>query len=271
MRHRSTVALLSTTATLALATVLGGATPALAAVPPTNDLKAGAIAVTTLPFSQSVDTSAATTDADDSALNANCGAPVTNGSVWYTYHAAAGVSAITVDISASSFSAGAIIAESDGVGGYHVVACGPGTTGTTVTPGLDYQVLAFSDTPGVTGGTLRLTIDQAVIPTVSVTVNPRGKVDRSGNALISGTYTCTGADFFSLFTSVKQAVGRFAILGDGFFDSSCDGRTLPWTAVVVPYNGKFAGGKAATFTFSFACGALYCADSYTEQAIRLSR
>jgi hypothetical protein len=254
-----------------LTSVAVGAPAAHAAPPPSNDHQAGATSITALPFNDTVDTSRATTDADDDALNAQCGAPVTNGSVWYSFTAPAGVDGIVVDVSQSSFSAGAIIAESDGSGGWIVVGCGPGTTGAAVFEDGDYAILAFSDTPGVTGGTLRISVDTATIPTLDLTVNPRGKVDKYGNALVSGTVTCSGGDFTDIYVSVQQAVGRFTVSGDGFAGTGCDGTTQPWTAVVTPYNGKFAGGKAASFTSAFSCGAFFCADGYVEAPIRLSK
>jgi len=249
---------------------LVGAVPALAAVP-ANDTAGGAVAISSLPFSDTVDVSQATTDADDAELNSQCGAPVTDNSVWYTFTPGADVQGIVVDVSSSDFSAGALIAEPDGSGGWFVDACGPGATGTTVFEGVTYRILAFSDTPGAPASTLRISVDAATVPSVDVTVNPKGKVDRFGNALISGTYTCSGGDFFSLSSSLKQSVGRFAVLGDGYYDGDCDGSSHPWSAVVVPNNGKFAGGKAASFTYAFSCGVISCAESYKEQSIRLSR
>jgi hypothetical protein len=247
------------------------AAPAWAAAPG-NDTQAGATLIGALPFADTVDTSEATTDAQDAALNADCGAPVTNGSVWYSYTAPAGVDGIVVDVSASNFSAGALIAASDGSGGWYVVACGPGATGSYVYEGGEYAILAFSDTPGVTGGTLQLTVEQASVPTVDLTVNPRGKVDRYGNAVLSGTVRCSGGDFLEIGTSLKQPVGRFAVQGDGWVSGpACDGALHSWSAVVVPYNGKFAGGKAASFTWAFSCGEVFCGDSYVEQTVRLSK
>lgn len=246
------------------------ASPALAAAPG-NDTKGSATTIGALPYNDTVDTTQATTDADDVLFNAPCGAPATNGSVWYSYTAPAGIDGIVVDISQSSFSAGAIIAEPDGAGGWVVDACGPGVTGTPVVEGVQYLIVAFSDTPGVTGGTLRLTVDEATVPSMDVTVNPRGKVDKSGNALISGTYTCSGADFITISESLKQSVGRFAIFGDGFSDGPCDDVQHAWSAVVVPVNGKFAGGKAASVTFAFGCGAVFCSESYKEQPVKLSK
>jgi hypothetical protein len=261
---------ISTALCVAAVAAVVGAAPALAAAP-SNDVRGGATTISALPFSDTVDTSQATTDADDAALNAQCGAPVTNGSVWYAYTPPAGVDGVVVDVSSSSFSAGALIAEPDGSGGWLVDGCGPGTTGVPVVAGTPYLILAFSDTPGVTGGTLRISVTQATVPTVDVTVNPKGRVDKYGNALLTGTYTCTGGDFFSLSSSLKQAVGRFAIQGDGYYDGSCDGASHAWSASVVPYNGKFAGGKSASFTYAFSCGALFCGDSYKEQTVKLSK
>jgi hypothetical protein len=259
-----------TTGLCAAAVVAALGAPAMAAAPG-NDVRSGAKAVGALPFSDTVDTSQATTDADDAGLNAQCGAPATNGSVWYSYTAPSGIDGIVVDISASSFSAGAIIAEPDGNGGWLVDACGPGATGTPVVAGTQYLIVAFSDTPGVTGGTLRLTVDEATVPSMDVTVNPKGKVDRNGNAIISGSYTCTGADYISVAETVKQAVGRFAVIGDGYVEGPCDGTTQSWSTLVVPANGKFAGGKAASVTYAFGCGPVFCSDSYKEQAVKLSR
>jgi hypothetical protein len=42
-----------------------------------------------------------------------------------------------------------------------------------------------------------------------------------------------------------------------------------WTAEIFPYNGKFAGGKTASFTFSFACGTFECTGGYVQQQVKL--
>ena len=96
--------------TTAVVTALTGTPTAFAAVP-SNDTSAGATPVVALPFSATIDTSGATTDAEDAALNAQCGAPVTERSVWFTYTAGPGVDGIYVDVSQSGYLGGAIIAE----------------------------------------------------------------------------------------------------------------------------------------------------------------
>ena len=75
-----------------------------------------------------------------------------------------------------------------------------------------------------------------------------------------------------VFAGVTQSVGRAAVTGSfGFFDegSTCDGTAGTWTADVFPNVGKFAGGKAMTVTFSFACGTFECAEGFTEQVVKL--
>jgi len=252
---------------------LGVGVPSAHAAPgPANDTLASATVISELPFDDVVDTSRGRSDTDDSDLNEQCGAPVTNGSVWYSFTAPEGLDGLAVDVSQSDFSAGAIIAHREG-SSWFVDACGPGGTGAFVTPGTTYSILAFSDTPGVTGGTLRFHAEAAVIPTVDLTVNPKGKVDRQGTAYVSGSVRCTGGDFIYLDTSLRQLVGRVAITGYGFVydELPCDGVTRTWTSVVVPDNGKFAGGKAASFSFAFTCGSVFCADGFVEQKVMLSK
>lgn len=246
------------------------ASPALAAAP-NNDTVGGATAVTTLPFDDTVDSSQATTDSNDSQLNAQCGAPATNGSVWYSYTPAQD-GGVVFDVSGSDYSSGLIVAEG-GPGTWFVDTCGPGSVGLPVFAGTTYYVLAFSDTPGVTGGHLVFHADQAPPPpTLQLSVNKTGKVDHYGNAVVSGTLTCTNADSTFIEADLKQPVGRLAVSGSGYTgDIPCDGTPQRWSAVVTPDNGKFAGGKAATFTFAIGCGQIFCSDTFATQSVKLSK
>src|SRR5438874_12383559 len=56
------------------AITLAAPTAAFAAAP-SNDTIGGATVIAAVPFSETIDTSQATTDAEDSAINAQCGAP----------------------------------------------------------------------------------------------------------------------------------------------------------------------------------------------------
>lgn len=254
--------------------VLAAGLPSAWAAAPGNDLIAGATTAT-LGFSESLDTSEATTDADDAAVNTHCGAPATDASVWYAYTPASDGGAI-VDVSSSSYSAGVIVATGS-PGSLHLVTCGPRAVAFTANANTTYYVLAFDDQldGAGNGGALRISLNETPPPpTIDVTVDPTGTVNaKTGSAAISGTISCLNAQFVDVQTTLQQRVGaRATITGFGgfFADASmCTGTPQPWTSEVLPQNGKFAGGKTASFTFSFGCGMFECAFGYVEQQVKL--
>lgn len=260
-------------ATVTLVVLSVGLSSARAAAPG-NDLIGGATSAT-LGFSESLDTSEATTDAVDAAVNSSCGAPATDASVWYAYTPATDGGTI-VNVSSSTYSAGVIVATGS-PGSLDLVTCGPGAVAFAATANTTYYVLAFDDQfdGGGNGGTLNISLSEAPPPpTIDVTVNPTGTVNaKTGTAAISGTISCLNADFVDVQTALQQRVGaRATITGfGGFFTdaSTCTGTPQPWTSEIFPQNGKFAGGKTASFTFSFGCGGFECTFGYVEQQVKL--
>lgn len=256
-----------------LAGSLGFAAPSFAAAP-ANDEVAGAVAVS-LGDHVTQDTTGATTTPADADLNANCGAPVTDASVWYSYTAAAD-GGVILDMSASDYSGGFLVFEGTPTAD-SLVTCGQFTVGLGATAGTTYNIMVIDDQlDGNTanGGNLVLDVNAAPPPpSVDVTVDPRAKVDRSGTAWITGHYSCTDADFVELDGQLTQTVGRFKVNGFGFFfdEGTCDGTSRAFSMPITADNGKFAGGKAASITFTFACGAFDCADGYTEQEVQLTK
>jgi hypothetical protein len=244
---------------------------AASAAAPRNDTFSNA-APASIGFSQVLDTTQATTDADDAQLNASCGAPATDASVWYVLQGSD--QGVVVDVSQSDYSAGVLVGVGT-EGNLQTVTCGPGAVSFFAAAGTTYYILAIDDQNdgGGNGGSLNISFNAAPPPpTVEVTVNPTGTVNtRTGVAQISGTYSCTNGDFIDLFVNAQQNVGRFAILGSGeFFDSgTCDGASHNWSADVFPENGKFAGGKTMTVTDGFSCGPIECTDSFAEQTVKL--
>jgi hypothetical protein len=241
-----------------------------AAAPPANDTFAGAVTISSLPFTATVDTTEATTDADDANANANCGAPATEASVWYAFTPATAAT-VGVDVAGSSYPAGVIVVTGS-PGNFQLVTCGPGSVGFSATAGVTYYLLAFDDTPGPpNGGTLQISVSEVQPSEAAVTVNPTGIVNpHSGVVTVSGTFMCANADFAFVDVTVTQSVGRFTISGFGsIFADPCDGQSHPWSVDVTGSNGKFAGGKANVDAFMIACGALECATDETSQAIRL--
>jgi len=252
-------------------------TGAALAAPPSNDTFTGATPVTSVPFSQELDTTGATTDADDFQLATQCEAPpVTDASVWYAFTGAdAGV---VVDVSQSSYSAGVMYAVGS-EGNLFAYSCGGPSVSFFAEAGTTYYVLAYDsqEDGGGNGGTLRISFNPPPPPpTAAITVNRRGEFNaHTGVATISGTYTCTNAAFISVFGDAHQNVGKYAILG--FFGSNgpegtCDGAPHAWAADVVPDNGRFAGGKMMTVTQGFACGSIECTGvGPVEHTVQLSR
>jgi hypothetical protein len=258
--------------TVALLLLALQALPALAAAP-SNDTFGGATVVS-LGFSQQLDTTEATTDADDAELNFGCGAPATDASVWYSFTAAAD-GGVVVDVSQSDYSAGVLVGYGS-AGSFLNVVCGPGTVGFTAVAGVTYYILAIDDQGDgnfSNGGTLHISFNAALPPpTVDVTVDPIGRVNlQTGVAYLTGTYTCSSADLIQLFGEARQVLPRFVVAGSFEFGDiiTCDGTVHPWSATVVPQSGKFAGGKAMTVTFAFSCNDFECADDYVEQTVIL--
>ena len=247
-----------------------GMTAAYAAAPG-NDTPAGATTISALPTTIDEDTTAATTDASDAALNDQCGAPETGASVWLTYTDTTGTGFVA-SVDESDYSAGLLVTEGDPALG-NVVACGPSAVGVPTTLGTTYYVMAFSDST-TTGGHLHLVFDVAPPPAeLTVTASPRGVAYKDGSALVSGTYSCLNADGENseIDGTLTQRVGRVKITGDfAVWPLECDGSSHPWSAQVTSYNGLFRGGKAASITFGYACGAFTCADGYSEQTVQLS-
>jgi Family of unknown function (DUF6299) len=259
-------------AVLALAlSVLAVSAPAALAASPTNDTFAGAAPVA-IGFSEVLDTTSATTDGDDAQLNASCGAPATDASVWYALDGTD--TGVVVDASQSNYSAGVLVGVGS-QGNLQTVACGPGAVTFFAAAGTTYYVLAIDDQNdgGGNGGLLSISFNAVPPPpTVDITVNRFGTVNaRSGVATISGTYTCTNGDFIAASVDARQNVGRFTILGSGsFFDfGTCDGASHTWAADVFPQNGKFAGGKTLTVTFAISCGPFECGVGFVEQKVQL--
>jgi hypothetical protein len=259
------VGLVATMATM----VVIGAAPASAAVP-SNDTITGATAITTLPFEDVVDTTEATTDAEDAAINLNCGAPATNGSVWYKL--TAGTSpAYVVDVSKSDFTAGVIVATGT-PGSLSIVACGPQTVGFEAIQGETYYIMGFSDNPNVVGGQLTLGVrESGPPPKVSMTVADTGRVAKSGVATLTGTYTCIGdADFLVLDGTLQQEQkGGVQVRGNFEAAGLTCGGTADWSVQVTPESGKFVRGLAATIGFTGACNAVGCNTYDTLEVVRL--
>lgn len=245
--------------------------PVLAAAPG-NDTFAGATVIGALPHTETLDTTEATTDAEDVELNTNCGAPALDASVWYSLTPAADMEVI-VDVSASDYPAGVLVGIGS-PGSFEIVTCGPGGVSFFAASGETYSILVIDDQSDESGngGTLQLSVTEAPPPPeVDIAIDRVGTFNaKTGTATISGTITCAADAFAFIFADVRQAVGRFTISGSGFTELPCDGTSQSWSMEIVPQSGQFKGGKAKTVVFGQACG-FNCGNDQEEATIRLSR
>jgi len=267
---RSAFALAGTTVVLAL----GSLTAPVFAAAPSNDEAGGAVDIA-VGDHVSMDTSGATTTADDATLNDVCGAPATDASVWYSF-TAADDGGVVLDASASEYSAGFMVFEGT-PSQDSMINCGPLTVGFGTSAGTTYTVMVFDDEQDgdpANGGDLELDVNAAPPPpSVDMSIDPKATVDKSGTAWVRGSYTCTDGDNIEIDGELHQSVGRVTINGWGFvFDEgTCDGSAHAFSMPITGDNGKFSGGHAASIMFSYACGAFECAEGYAEQVIHLSK
>jgi hypothetical protein len=238
------------------------------AAPPDNDEATGAV-VLNLGDHVSQDTTEATTNAGDDALNANCGAPATNASVWYQYTAGA-TGNVVLDTTPSSYSVGLMVFKGTPTPD-SLISCGPVEVGLRAKVGKTYTIMAFSDTD-VIGGTLLLSLTNAPTPRAHVTVAKPGVAFHGGAAQIHGTYSCTHGENFSGVTAhLGQRAGRLKIQADGDPKAAirCDGVSHRWSARLVSPVGTYARGRAVAKVGIIVCGILVCRQDKAERHIHL--
>jgi Family of unknown function (DUF6299) len=238
------------------------------AAPPGNDEAQGAVVVNVGDQIEQ-DTSEATTNAGDAALNANCGAPATLASVWFQYAPVAN-SNVALDTTASDFSAGLMIFQGTPTAD-SLIACGPGTLGLQAEAGQTYFVMAFSDTPGVNGGNLVLSVKNAPLPRAHVSVAKQGVAFRGGAAKLHGTYSCRHDESFSFGNAhLLQRAGRLKIQANAGVNLQCDGRRHRWSARLVSPVGTYARGNALARIAITVCGLIECRQDLAKRHIHLS-
>ncbi len=242
------------------------------AVPPPNDLRSGAVTVG-IGYSALLDTSQATTNADDAFLNSlGCNFPATDASVWY--HFVGTGETFRIEVFRSNYSASVLIAR-----GYSYYGCGTGGMDFPTVPGETYDMMVLDDQRdgGGNGGVLNMSITLAPPPpdqTVTLAINPFGTIDaRTGIATISGIFICNNADSLSAFVEVDQANSPF-IAGSAFNDiriiGYCDGKVHAWSADLYPAGGrKIHAGRVKSIMAASSTGPYGGGSAYAEREIIL--
>lgn len=253
--------------TLALLTVSVFIPSAAHAAAPANDEIGAATAIGSLPFSDVLDTSEATTAADDPFCAGN------GHTVWYTFTPSADIrldantfgSSYDTTISMYTGSPGALtqIACNDDSGSRQSQIVINATGGQT------YYVMAGSYMSSG-GGDLTLTLREAPppppAPEIGLSVDRFGSVDGNGLATVSGTVTCNQPMFVNLFGSLTQTFAhRITIRGFGGDFVSCTPPSVPWKLTVFAFSNRFGPGPAQASISGFACNSVGCAfDQRTE-------
>jgi hypothetical protein len=222
----------------------------VAAAAPANDDPSGATVVTEpLPFVDSIDTTEATSGADDAI---GCGGPDVIGSVWYMYQPSADV-VVQVSTDESDYLAGTNVLVGS-PGSFENLLCALGTFQIGLTAGTQYWFLVTPPDAESPAGNLVWSIDVAPPPLqMELTIDARASLDRSTGILtVSGTVTCDREALIGIDGSVRQRAGRIFIDAFFFAEVLCTPDGATWTAEAIPQDGRLAGGKATANAFAFA-------------------
>jgi len=240
--------------------VVATAAPASASSPSNDDI-GNATVITSLPFRDVVDLSAATWDfsTDTSYCYGRAN------SVWYSFTPASSEK-IAFDPSPSN-QITAIDVFTGSPGALTFIGCGQGgafgySTGGFIlnaTGGTTYWIMA-SPICCVPAPTLDLSVYLAAAPQATLSV-AGGTVDRGGNATVTGTLDCVGNVPLGarLSGSVRQSVGRLSSVTADFATTTPCARTARWTALAQPSAGKFVGGPATVNVTATVCNIVGCA------------
>ncbi len=266
---------LSAALVLALGSIGNSVSVALAA-PPINDTLANATSITLGPgevTDDNVDTTEATTDANDTQVNATCGAPTIEASVWYALQASD--ETVRINATGSDYPTEIIVAVGT-PGNLTTITCGPANIDFFATAGTTYYVLIADDQTdgGGNGGHLSVVFTSyAPAPTIDLTVNPHGTLHgKTGVATIYATYTCNNASYAGFGVDATETVGKSVITGQGDVPDAfgtCDGTPHDLLIDVYPQNGKFVGGKLEAVITYYACAGGQCDVTYLPVEIRM--
>jgi hypothetical protein len=263
MRMRTHFLLVLTAGAFGAGVVAG---PAGAQAPP-NDTFEQATVIVSQPFSQTLDTSQATTDSTDAEALAACGLSVpVAATVWYEYTPSADQS-LLISTSGSNYTTGVAVLTGS-PGNLFAVTCFPVSGTFSATAGQTYHI-GVGDISGGSGGTLNLSIDA---PGVELTIDRFGAFDReTGVGAVTGRLTCPSGSSGTVSLSLAQRRGRRTASGFGVTDVVCNGAAQQWSASVTPVDGKFKGGRADVAADAVVCLPVGCIADHADRRIILRR
>jgi hypothetical protein len=234
----------------------------IAAVPGNDDI-ANAVEITTLPFIDNLNTSDATTTADEPADPEDPAVCFIGGhTVWYTFTPSENMT-INANTFGSDYDTG-IAVYSGTPGALTFIECNDDAiTGFLVNSNVNFDAVAgetyyfmvgsFGNPEFSPGGNLTFRVDVSV--ELGVTIDPTGRLDAAtGTMTISGTVTCLEPVSGELFGDIQQRIGNRAIVHGGFafVPFECDG-VSSWQVQGVPAdNGFFTAGPVQAHVSAYA-------------------
>ena len=251
---------------LTTAIVLGvAAGPAWAQAPP-NDTFEQATVISSLPFSQTLDTSEATTDSTDAEALASCGIsgiPL-SATVWYEYTPSTDQS-LVISTDGSSYPAGVAVLTGS-PGSLFALTCSLGLGTFSATAGQTYHILV-ADISGGNGGTLNLSVQTTG---VELSVDRFGRFDpKTGAATVTGTLTCPSGSTGTIFSGSLSQRTTTADTGANPVDVPCNGAAQPWSIAFTPLDGKFRGGPADVSADALVCFTFGCIFDHADRSLIL--
>lgn len=209
------------------------------AEPPPNDELANATPITSFPFSDSVDMTAATVSPGDPS---GCGDPTQN--IWYT-HSTSRNELIRWAPTSDTFRPFTNFFSE------FLVGCFPGEGVTQLYAGT-YSIMVSNAFDGGTGQVqVSANFEGYFVDATAITIDRFDSVDpKTGAAIITGTLSCIPGDFpikdSAVRVFVQQLVANRAIVV-GFGDVhgvECVPGGIRWSVVVVGTNGRLGPGRA---------------------------
>jgi hypothetical protein len=227
---------------------------------PANDDIAQATAITTLDFTDTLDTSVATPDGPG-----GCNGVPNN--VWYTMTLSEDtVVRLTTD--GSDYFAFIDVFERTPSGNYNLLACDSNLV-FTANAGTTYYVAVSS--PDSSGGTLVFSASDLGAPLeITVSLNSTASVNKkTGTAMVGGTVTCSNPAEVDVYGQLRQKLGRGIIPGGFYTHVSCDGET-PWSAIARSDQGAFGSGSAELLVDAYGCDQYTCGEDHPTTTVKLS-
>jgi hypothetical protein len=255
-------------------------TPVQAEAPANDDIGSPST-ISSIPFSDSVDTTGATTGATDPAY---CFAPELGSdpaSVWYAYTASASGPLLATTFG-SDYDTTLYVGAADGTGGITVLGCSDDTRSHESAVRFDAvagETYLFAASASLFGGSVggNLVFNLDVGPpaqTVELKVDPTGSFDGYGIATIRGTVSCAAPAPLGAVVIVElmQRVGNRELPATAFVGiDGCPATGIPFEAKLASPYGKYSGGRATAQVIFAACSDFECGNQTTDLTVRLRR